>query len=177
MKRGFTKQGFGKHRPVILLLLASGFTWAWIGSAAATDVYTWTDENGVVHYSDAPTAAADTEMINVDDAYRPGTAGANPSSPYSDQSAAQGDDAAAVEPPPSYAQQRREQLASERQERREAQAEIDQMCTRHRQRLAQVEPARRVFYTNEEGESVRMDDDKRIGLVEESKEFIAKNCE
>jgi len=177
MKRGFAKQGFAKHRPVILLLLATGFTWAWIGSAAATDVYTWTDENGIVHYSDAPPDAAETEKINIDDAYRPGTAGVDPSSPYSEQSAPEGGDAAAVDPTPSYAQQRREQLASERQERREAKAQIDQMCTRHRQRLAQVEPARRVFYTNEEGESVRMDDSERIGLVEESKEFIAKNCE
>jgi hypothetical protein len=77
----------------------------------------------------------------------------------------------------SFAQQRREQIAEDREERREASAESEQMCARYKQRLAQVEPARRVFYTNAKGESVRMDDDMRIDLVEESKEYIAKNCE
>jgi hypothetical protein len=50
------------------------------------------------------------------------------------------------------------------------------MCTRHRQRLEQMEPARRVLYTDDSGESVRMDDDMRMGLINESKEFISKNC-
>jgi hypothetical protein len=68
-------------------------------------------------------------------------------------------------------------MSKEREERREAQAEADRMCALHRQRLEQMEPARRVFYTDEAGESVRMDDDRRMGLIEESKEFIAKNCE
>jgi hypothetical protein len=40
-----------------------------------------------------------------------------------------------------------------------------------------MEPARRVFYTNEQGESVRMDDDERMALIEESRAFLAENCE
>jgi hypothetical protein len=39
-----------------------------------------------------------------------------------------------------------------------------------------MEPARRVFYTDDQGESVRMDDDQRMALIDESKAFLAKNC-
>jgi len=39
-----------------------------------------------------------------------------------------------------------------------------------------MEPSRRVFYTDESGQTVRMDDEERVSLVKEDKEFIAKNC-
>ena len=77
----------------------------------------------------------------------------------------------------SRAQERRDKMAREREERRENQAVTDQMCKLHRDRLARVEPARRVMYTNDEGELIRMDDDERMALVDESREFISKNCE
>jgi len=51
------------------------------------------------------------------------------------------------------------------------------MCQKHRKRLTQMEPARRVFYTNEQGESVRMDDDLRMDLIEEDRSYINENCD
>jgi len=177
MKRRFSKQGLSKRRTEILLVLAIGFAGAWAISATAAEVYTWTDKDGIVHYSDIPPDNSGSEKINVDDAYRPGTSGAYPTSGESGQPPPDSGEAAAGETPQSAAQQRREQMATDRTERREAKAEMDQMCARHRQRLEQVEPARRVFYTNEKGESIRMDDDRRVALIAEDKEFIAKNCE
>ncbi|MFB3079539.1 MAG: hypothetical protein ACE1Y4_16190, partial [Lysobacterales bacterium] len=72
---------------------------------------------------------------------------------------------------------RREKIAKNRKERREAQATMDRLCVDHRERLASIEPRRRVTYTDESGERVRMDDDKRIALVEESKDFLTENCD
>ena len=68
-------------------------------------------------------------------------------------------------------------MANERKERAEAQAEMEIMCQKHSKRLTQMEPARRVFYTNEQGESVRMDDDLRTKLIEEDKSYISENCD
>ena len=165
-------------RTRILLILASGFAWAWISSAAATEIYTWTDQDGIVHYSDTPLADAESQKIEVEGADRPGTTSAYPSSEESTTGPAVAAQSADGESPQSAAQQRREQIAENREERRKAKAEIDQLCAKHRQRLTQMEPGRRrVFYTNEKGESVRMDDDQRMGLIKEDKEFIAKNCE
>lgn len=155
---------------------------AWMVTAAATEVYTWTDEHGVVHYSDAPPNQAESEKINVQGMYRPGTSGAYPTSGESAQSGtASGEAVPAVaspaEAPKSVAEQRREEIATNSRERREAREQIDRLCDLHRKRLEQVEPARRVFYTNEAGESVRMDDDQRMALVDESRAFIQENCE
>ena len=80
-------------------------------------------------------------------------------------------------PPQSIADAKREEIANRRKQKREKQAEMDHLCAQHRTRLAGVEPNRRVFYKDESGETVRMDDDKRIALVEESKDFLAKNCD
>ena len=165
------------YRTEILIILATGFASAWISSAAATEVYTWTDKDGIVHYSDAPLNDGESQKIEVEGAYPPGTTDAYPSSEESAAPATVSSQAGDGESPQSAAQQRREQIAESREERREAKAENDQLCAKHRQRLTQVEPARRVFYTNEKGESVRMDDDRRMELIEEDKEFIAKNCE
>ena len=157
-------------RTEILLILAIGVAWASISSVAATEVFTWTDQDGIVHFSDTPLPGAESQKIEVE--------GTSPSSAAPAASTAVPSQTPAGETPQSAAQQRREQIAEDRQERREVKAEIDQMCAKHRQRLSQMEPGRRrVFYTNEKGESVRMDDDQRMGLIREDKEFIAKNCE
>ena len=165
-------------RTQILLILATGFAWCWISSVAANDIYTWTDQDGIVHYSDTPLSDGESQKIKIGGTYSPATTGAYPPSEAPAASAAVSSQTPDGESPQSAAQQRREQIAENREERREAKAENDKLCAKHRQRLTQMEPGRRrVFYTNEKGESVRMDDDQRMGLIKEDKEFIAKNCE
>jgi len=157
-----------KNRLNIVCVLALIFACASGTSALATEVFTWTDKDGIVHYSDLPSDSAEVLEIDVPQVYKPGTVElAKPSSEVQAES---------EDPPLSAAQQRRERLAKEREERREAKAETKQMCARHRQRLEQMEPARRVFYTDESGEYVRMDDDQRMELIKEDKDYIAKNC-
>ncbi|NCF63713.1 MAG: DUF4124 domain-containing protein, partial [Gammaproteobacteria bacterium] len=71
MIRGFEKQGFPKRRFEFLLILSAGVAAAWINTAAAKDVYTWTDEDGVTHYTDTPPDSTVSETITVEDAYQP----------------------------------------------------------------------------------------------------------
>jgi hypothetical protein len=168
------KQGIANRNIFPACLLAAGLLLAWSGGIPATEVHTWTDENGVVHFSDAPRASGKSQTLEVEEIYRPGTTEAYSGSESPDSKEAEGGQA---ETPPSTAQQRRDNIARERQERRENQAVTEQMCKLHKDRLARVEPARRVMYTNDEGELIRMDDDERMALVDESREFISKNCE
>ena len=152
------------------------------GNAIAAEVYKWTDANGVVHYGDKPPEGQTAQTINVRETHNSGATQADPgpggTQPEAASNAVINDPANGQEtsPPQSLADARREKMAEDRKKRRESQAEMDRMCAKHRTRLEQVEPHRRVFYKNEKGEPVRMDDDKRIALVEESKDFIAKNC-
>ncbi len=153
------------------------------GSVVAREIFSWTDENGIMHYSDFPPGGQQAQIIDVGKTHAPSTIRAYPdpgdTRPDTVSEAVTMDDADGQESGPSLsiADAKREQMAINRKKRREAQAEVDRMCVQHRQRLARVEPHRRVFYTDESGETVRMDDDKRIALVEESRDFLANNCD
>ncbi len=109
-------------------------------SAIANEVYTWTDANGVVHYGDRPPDGQKAQVINVRET--PGDRQPDPAS----EALITGDaDKQETSPPQSAAEARREEIAKNRKERRETEAEMDLLCEKHRERLANVEPHRRVF--------------------------------
>ena len=166
------------HIPTVLLTLVTGLVSA---NALAGEIYKWTDENGLVHFGDRPPQGQQAQSINTLEAAPPDDDETEPA-PEAQEAApadASVDTAAGEEEPVplTAAQARREKMAIERKERAEAQAEIEVMCQKHSKRLTQIEPARRVYYTNEQGESVRMDDDLRTSLIEEDKSYINKNCD
>ena len=164
----------GNYRPGLLAVCAlTGLVWIASPAAMATEVHTWTDDSGVVHFSDSPRASGESETIEVEDIYSPGTtdAYAAPEPASSDGVSPANDESIH-----SAAQARRDKLAAERKERRETQAETERLCGLHEDRLARVEPARRVMMTDENGEMVRLDDDQRMAMVEESRDFIQENC-
>lgn len=166
-----------RHGPYLFLLICTVAV-ACAVPARGSEVYTWTDENGIVHFSDAPNAAGKAaKVVEVEDGSRPESEDADPDpaeadSPPAEDVYAEPDDTARTP-----AQEKREQMARERSERQETQAETDRQCELHRQRLERMEPARRVFYTNEQGDSVRLDDDRRLELIDESRDFLADNCD
>ena len=140
------------------------------GNAAADEIYRWVDENGVIHFSDLKPGAAESETIQVEG----GPGGVSYSEPVAGST--QPDVDADEAQPMSAAQQRREAIADARKAQREKQAETDRLCERHRARLEQMEPARRVYYRDEQGNEIRMDDTQRVTLVEESRNYITENC-
>ena len=139
-------------------------------SAAAAEIYTWTDENGVVHFSGTKPMSTQTETIEIESS-RGGVS-------YSQPVAAADLEAETetAEPTLTAAQQKRQDIAQARTDQQEEQANIAQLCDMHRQQLEEMEPARRVYYTNAEGQRVRMDDDERVALIKESNQYVAENC-
>jgi hypothetical protein len=130
------------------------------GSALAGEVYTWTDENGVVHFTDREPVGRDAEVQNLPDSMPPSSP-----SPY-----------AAPQAGKSAAQQRREDIQRKGEESQARQAMTDRNCQAWQAEVARLEPNRRVFYTNEQGETERMDDVARANRVAELKSKIAQNC-
>ena len=139
--------------------------------AQSSQVYTWTDENGVVHFVDTPPENPNAVSIEVPEAYRPGSAGAYPEADATTE--ADAEDPALVE---NYADQKRQQLAQAREQAQAEQSERASACAQARARLAQIEPSRRVYYTNDQGETVRLDDEERVRLVAEAKLVAEENC-
>lgn len=149
-------------------------------SALANEVYSWTDQNGVVHYGDMPPegwTAEDVEIIELSQAgSNGGSASGDTEGPIITQGAI---DPIPEDTPPETltpAQALREKLARDREKNRQARAEMEHNCRLHRERLAKIEPHRRVFESNEAGEMVRLDDEQRIARVNESKAYIAQHC-
>jgi hypothetical protein len=146
---------------VVIILLASS------PLAPAQDgmMYTWKDENGVVHFSDRAPEGQDVQAQALPESPPPGSV--NPT-----QSA--GPEEAASQP--SVAEQRRQEIAQKAQENRARQEANQAQCDSWRAELARIEPNRRVFFTNEQGETERMDDVKRTDRVAELHRLIEANC-
>ena len=149
-------------------------------TAQAREIYTWTDKDGVVHYVDTPPDNQAAVSVDVPEVYRPGTSDIvypETTAP----AAAAGEPGEPGEEPVaealSYADQKRQEMAERRDEQKKQQAEVASACARARQRLAQIEPNRRVFYTDESGETVRMDDEDRVAEVADMRAFLAENCD
>ena len=122
---------YGKRLALAALILfgAVGLTCA----AVASEVYTWTDEDGVVHFSDREPVGRDANLQEL-----PDTTPSSGPNPYEESQAGK--------------------------------------CEAWRAEVARLEPNRRVFFTNEQGETERMDDVDRTNRVAELKSMIAQNC-
>ncbi|MEE4293495.1 MAG: DUF4124 domain-containing protein [Xanthomonadales bacterium] len=131
---------------------------------AEREIHVWTDENGVRYFAEVPPANTETETVQTD-----------PAPPYGEQPAA---DAASAAPEArqSAAAAERRAIEEAAQKQQDAKSETLARCERHRKRLEQMLPARRVYYRDEDGNEVRMDDTQRVTLIEESREYLSKNC-
>jgi hypothetical protein len=140
---------------VVLCLLVTTNT-----QAQDKKMYSWTDENGTVHFSETQPEGQDVREQSIPQ-------GAPPVSdnPYQD-----------VDAGPSVAQQRREEIARKSEEAQVNNAVKGMECSAWQAEVDRLEPNRRVFYTNDQGETVRMDDVERTNRVAELKSQIAKNC-
>jgi len=141
------------------VLLVAGL----ISGATAQErkMYSWTDENGTVHFSETKPAGQEVK----EQAVPQGAGRQSDDNPYAD-----------VDSGPSYAQQRREEIARKSDEAQVNNAIKSAECSAWQAEVARLEPNRRVFFTNDQGETERMDDVERTNRVAELKSQIAKNC-
>ncbi|HET6564810.1 MAG TPA: DUF4124 domain-containing protein [Xanthomonadales bacterium] len=146
--------------------------------AQSKNIYSWTDENGVKHFSDQePTdVKAEAQAIPVPTEPEPDALADEIPPAEASESMATSQLAATSEAAPSYADQQREEIRKQREASKEEQAERNRLCLQARDRLARIEPNRRVYYTGEDGETTRMDDDERVRQVEENKALVAEYC-
>lgn len=148
----------------IFFALFLGLFLAAQAEAQEKTMYSWTDENGVVHFTDVRPQEqqgqqVQEQLIPMDEA----PAAPNP---YS-QSATTG---------PTLGEQRRAEVAQKHQEYEVDKAMTSAECAAWQAEVDRLEPNRRVFFTNEQGETERMDDVERANRVAELKAQIARNC-
>ena len=125
-------------------------------------MYSYVDENGTVVFTDKKPVDRDVSAQAVP-AGPPPTGG----NPYAQPAEGQ---------QPSAAQQQRAEIAQRSEETRVARAETQAQCAAWQEEVDRLEPHRRVFYTDENGQTVRMDDVERTNRVAELKAQIASSC-
>ncbi len=147
---------------LLLTLVLSALLLAAVAKAQEKTMYTWTDENGVIHFSDIAPQGQQAREEAIPRNESPGSP-----DPYASQG----------ESGPSYADQRRQQIAANNDAAQQKQAVRSARCASWQAELSRLEPNRRVFYTNEQGETERMDDVERTNRVAELKSRIARECQ
>ncbi len=146
---------------IMVFIILAGLFLAAHSVAQEKKMYRWTDENGVVHYSDVQPQGQSAQEQQIPMDRSPGTS--NP-------------DSAASIAAPSIAEQKRQDIADKADQAKAAKAANAAKCSAWKSEVQQLEPNRRVFYTNDQGETERMDDVARTDRVKELKSLIAQNC-
>ena len=152
------------------LALFFGLVLLAFSALADSEIYKWTDEEGNVHYSDCPPPpSCDAETIQ-----------AQPEPDPSEVRKAQNRlDQMLEEQEESRAEREQERLEKERQRVMAMQIAVarKQVCIRARQNLHVLLVQRPVFYIDETGKYVYLDDETRVSEISRMRELIAQNCE
>lgn len=150
------KRVFFPVATLFLLALVASFT------VHAQQMYKWTDKDGVIHFSETPPADQQAESTEIP---------AGPPPMGQEQITQDGIDGSV-----SAAQQRRDEISQNHQQAQANAAQREAQCAAMRAEVARLEPNRRVFYTDDQGETVRMDDQVRVEKVAAARKFIEQNC-
>lgn len=143
----------------LLLLLCCFF----LAPAQAETVYKWTDAQGTVHFGERPPEGVDAELVTV--------AGANESSavdPYAE--------AREKLTTPAEARQKQEEEAKQREQQQQEAARMAAACEAHKARLEELIPRSRVLQQNPDGTTRMLTNDERQNMIDESQDFVNKNC-
>ena len=148
--------------------VAAALAMAMTAGLLADEVYRWVDEDGVVHFGDRAQGIPNAEVVNVPSGPSRQAEAPPPTTPAAPQAEADSE--------PSYAQQRRDARAEARRKAAEERRQIEATCTEARSRVAALEPSTKVLVEDEQGNVVRMEDERRLELLHEAKAYIANNC-
>lgn len=158
----------GTRKPVpgpCPVLVAVGIAiggWLFAGSAVASGVYKWVDEQGKVHYGDRPPGTVEPAEVEIGRAPAPST-----------------DDADRRE----KTRRLLDAIESEReQEKKEAartearSAQRKRNCALAKRRMEILERGNTISVTGEDGERQYLDDDQRALALSQAKELVREWC-
>ncbi len=157
----------------LMVLVTAAVCLAAAGAWAETEVYRWVDKDGVVHFGDQEPRAGKAEIVPIQPA--PDSTG-QPAVPEKPAAGAAQPAQKAAEPEPTYAQKKRSERAKRRQEAAEQRQKVQAECERAQQMVTQLEPSTRVMVRLKDGTVTRLDDNKRIEMLNDAKGYISRNC-
>ena len=152
---------------IVLMLVSSSLM-------AASDIYRWVDEDGVVHFSEQP--PANNEATKVDtramsfqtvEAEADTITAAESYNPVEDE---------LVEEEVTPAEQIREERATAREVAAAEKERLETNCKNADYIISRLQPTPDVLVTDEDGNVTRMDDNVRLEKLREAQEYAQANC-
>lgn len=149
---------------------------------ALAQIYSWTDKDGRVHFSDTPPPAGEVKVIKGAAPRSP----APPAEPAQSSGADGSADAQQASRPPTLAEREqafRERRAAEAEAQAKAEdesareAERQRFCEQARNQLAALQSGQRVSRFNAAGEREYLDDAARSAEVARLQQQVAEHCQ
>lgn len=145
----------------LALLAAMAMLGTAVPAAQGGDIYTWTDQNGVVHFGDRPSGEASERVIHV--------ASERSSTPARAQAPARSAAQEAAQPAAAQPEMTEEQQRALEQERAEK-------CEMYKQRLQTYLTSRRLYREGEDGERVYLNEEETLAARAKVQEQIVEYC-
>lgn len=155
------------NRPVMKRLRSSAILAALAVLVAAApavqggDIYTWTDEEGVVHYGDRPSGAGTERVIHL-------------ASESTSPAPAPAPAAAAPAADPAAAPETKELTEAEKRAREQERAK---QCEMYKERLQTYLTSRRLYRQGENGERIYLNEEETLAARAKVQEKIVEFCE
>ena len=130
-----------------------------------SDIYTWTDEDGVVHYGDRPSGATAERVLHL---------ASESTSPAPTPPAASAPPAAAPAANAAAAPEKKELTEAEQ---RAAEQERAKQCEMYKERLHTYLTSRRLYREGENGERIYLNEDETLAARAKVQEKIVEFCE
>lgn len=148
-----------------IIMFAFALSVAASGTLLASDIFTWTDEDGVVHYSDDPSEGSNVERLNIQ---------SRPTNPAVVQSEAQfvvDERARRAEAEAQAAQ------GPSPEELQAAAREREEQCAKYTARQVEFTNNRRIYRMDENGERVYYDEAEMAVARAEVDGLVTKYCD
>ena len=148
------------------LVLATAAASFIAGSALASDIYRYTDEDGNVHYVDRPSGADTEQRVAV--ASKRSTSTASTARKAQPQSAAAAAEQTAAAEEPARKKTRSERIAEQK--------EREERCQSYRAKLETMVTSRRLYREDENGERDYLSDAEIDEARAKAQELVEENC-
>jgi hypothetical protein len=134
-------------------------------AVSASDIYTWTDANGIVHFGDRPGGTGSEKIITIDSQRTDPAEVQARLKPRAGARPAPAEDGAAAPTEPVTAE-----------DLRAAERERAEKCTMYRERLQKFLTSRRLYRQDENGERVYLDEEESAAARAKVQEQVVEFC-
>jgi hypothetical protein len=148
-----------------MLLATTAFALFWTGEAAASEIYTWVDQTGNIHFADRPAASNAVQRVDI-------TSERTDNALVRARIEARQNAREAAEEAPAEAQPE-----PSKQELREQRMKRQESCQAYRDQLNRFMRSQHLYRETESGERHYLDEEEKLAAHARVRSKIAENCD